>query len=218
MQSLMNLVKFNNGVFKTPKQANYFLKTVQNNPAVKVGINPANVAGITPVEGRFYESVTDIVSWAEGRRAQRPYGWLFEFDKFGVTRRWKLGWNDVKNDGCHYVIDTQKTKLDFERSPDVDVSHLAEDPKPESTSQYVGTEKAKLQIKAKIVFTNWLHSGYFPSFMIKFQDENGNVFVWFSSKWVDLKAGDEVQISGTVKGFNEYNGEKQTIMTRCKIS
>jgi hypothetical protein len=41
------------------------------------------------------------------------------------------------------------------------------------------------------------------------------MLTWFASKGV-LQEGDTVLLTGTVKKHDEYNGQKQTIMTRCK--
>ena len=55
------------------------------------------------------------------------------------------------------------------------------------------------------------------TYLYKFTDENENVFIWYESKPVD----DEdrvVAITGTVKEHSEYNGLKQTVLTRCKVT
>lgn len=50
----------------------------------------------------------------------------------------------------------------------------------------------------------------------KFTDDNGNVFVWKTSNWVD---DDRVEkIVGTIKDHTEFRDEKQTELTRCKCS
>lgn len=48
----------------------------------------------------------------------------------------------------------------------------------------------------------------------KITDENGNVFVWKTQNW--LENPDEIK--GTVKEHKEYKGEKQTEITRCKVT
>lgn len=66
----------------------------------------------------------------------------------------------------------------------------------------------------------------------KFLDELGNVYVWktTSGAWyevpngngrlerlADLGNGTTLRIKGTVKNHNDYKGEKQTVLTRCKV-
>ncbi len=48
------------------------------------------------------------------------------------------------------------------------------------------------------------------------QDENGNVYVWFASGNFVPDLGSHYHIKGTVKKHDDYKGDKQTILTRCK--
>lgn len=50
----------------------------------------------------------------------------------------------------------------------------------------------------------------------KIIDSIGNVFIWKSSKGIEDKA--IKSIIGTVKEYKEYNGIKQTELTRCRVS
>lgn len=60
---------------------------------------------------------------------------------------------------------------------------------------------------------------YGHTYIYKFQDKEGHIFTWKTSSSID-RNDDGVftgTISGTVKAHNEYNGEKQTVLTRCKV-
>lgn len=46
---------------------------------------------------------------------------------------------------------------------------------------------------------------------------NLSKIIWFTTKDLDLKEGDEVQLTGTVKDHRIYKGENTTIMNRCII-
>jgi hypothetical protein len=48
-----------------------------------------------------------------------------------------------------------------------------------------------------------------------FEDGQGNAAVWFSSGRA-LKIGKTYEIKATVKEHGEYNGIKQTVLSRCK--
>jgi hypothetical protein len=60
-----------------------------------------------------------------------------------------------------------------------------------------------------------------------FKDADGNTFIWKTSKGVYVALGndqykvadkgDAVTLKGTIKDHSEYDGEKQTVLTRCKI-
>lgn len=48
-------------------------------------------------------------------------------------------------------------------------------------------------------------------------DKNGNVLVW-KTGYQDMEEGKFYTVTGTIKEHNEYSGEKQTVLTRCKYS
>lgn len=54
--------------------------------------------------------------------------------------------------------------------------------------------------------------------LIKFQDEVGNVFVWFSSAATVPDKGREVELTGTVRDHSIYGETAQTVLTRCRVA
>jgi hypothetical protein len=53
--------------------------------------------------------------------------------------------------------------------------------------------------------------------IVKFLSEEGNRAVWFSSKDPKVEIGGTYKVKATVKKHDEYQGVKQTTLTRCKI-
>jgi predicted extracellular nuclease len=51
---------------------------------------------------------------------------------------------------------------------------------------------------------------------ISFEDAAGRLVFWSTSS-SDLSVGDVVALRGTVKDLGEFNGRKQTVVTRCKV-
>ena len=43
------------------------------------------------------------------------------------------------------------------------------------------------------------------------------VFVWMTSKYLEVEAGDTIDLTGTIKKFDEYAGVNQTYLTRCVV-
>lgn len=85
-----------------------------------------------------------------------------------------------------------------------------------AASNYVGNEGQRITITtatAKLV-ASW-ETDFGVIRLYKFTDAQGNVFVWRTSK--NLKISDCMQIKGTVKEHSEYDGVKQTVITRCVI-
>lgn len=83
-------------------------------------------------------------------------------------------------------------------------------------SHHIGQAGQKLRIKATYCFTAEFDSNWGTTYIHKFEDERGNVFVWKASKPIEANKGEIVFLNGTVKEHSEYKGEKQTILTRCK--
>lgn len=86
-----------------------------------------------------------------------------------------------------------------------------------ASSDFVGTVGQRITIPAataKLV-TSW--DGYYgTTFLYNFTDEAGNVYVWKSSKCVEIKDG--MTVKGSVKEHSEYKGVKQTVITRCAVA
>jgi len=53
-----------------------------------------------------------------------------------------------------------------------------------------------------------------------FKDTEGHIFTWKTSKYLDCIDNKEESftLTGTIKDHNEYNGQKQTVLTRCKVA
>jgi hypothetical protein len=49
------------------------------------------------------------------------------------------------------------------------------------------------------------------------EDDDGNVYVWRTLA-EKMAEGRTYKVRGTVKEHGEYNGTKQTVLTRCKVT
>lgn len=102
------------------------------------------------------------------------------------------------------------------------ISELREKHRPASGSEYLGAVGEKLTVRVRLVriFTYETHFTYRgeTNFIYKFADEEGNALVWKTSCPLDLEEGREYEVSGKVKEHSEYKGEKQTALTRCKVT
>lgn len=87
-------------------------------------------------------------------------------------------------------------------------------------SLYFGTVGEKL-INLEVTFKNiFFYDTQFGSLAIYiFEDTDGHQFKWKTSKgFSNIEKGDFIKINGTIKEYSEYNGVKQTVLTRCKIA
>ncbi|MBD0689352.1 hypothetical protein [Streptomyces sp. CBMA123] len=97
------------------------------------------------------------------------------------------------------------------------IERAAQNSKPQ------GTKGERLTVPATVTTVIELedrHYGYHAQRrrLIKFQDRQGNVFVWFSSAATVPDKGDEVELTGTVKEHSVYGETAQTVLTRCRVT
>ena len=226
VSSALSLVKRNNGVFKSPKQAKFLKKLFKN--AKEMSLEPKYAGIVCDEENNF--SYTDYIKWSPlGGRSIRSYGWVFEYDDFGITRQWKLKWKSQNlggyydNSGNYRVsdameLDTEGSKLVFERPEDVSVDHLLveEEEVVVNPGSFIGNVKDRLELNLTVKSLYTFEGTYGTTTIISLEDENENSVVWFASSNPDLEVGDSTKLRGTVKEHKEYRGRNQTVLTRCK--
>lgn len=130
----------------------------------------------------------------------------FEIDISDVAEKNDLGvWQMLPYAECFQIIKQMKE------------AHA-----PRSESEYIGNVGETISIKAKLVsiHTYKTHFTYYgeTNYIYKFTDENGNSLVWKTSSFQEIEEGETYEIKGKIKAHNEYNGDKQTELTRCKIA
>ena len=84
-------------------------------------------------------------------------------------------------------------------------------------SEYVGEVGQRITLKAATValLSSW--DGYYDTtWLYKFVDESGNVFIWRSSRPFTAENG--ATIRATVVDHNERDSVKQTIVNRCCVA
>lgn len=90
-------------------------------------------------------------------------------------------------------------------------------------SQHVGNIGEKLDIEATYDHRAYYtaHIGWMEQtiYIHTFRDADGNALIWktSSTSLVGIVDGDKVKLRGTIKEHSEYNDEKQTALTRCKV-
>lgn len=91
-----------------------------------------------------------------------------------------------------------------------------------NTTEYIGNVGDKVELELKYVSCRVYDGHYGATFYHNFQDDNGNIVIWKSSgsKCDTLCEEDintTINIKGTIKEHSEFNHNKQTYLTRCKI-
>ncbi|MDQ2737922.1 MAG: hypothetical protein M3Y35_04705 [Actinomycetota bacterium] len=73
-------------------------------------------------------------------------------------------------------------------------------------------------VPATVTGVRYIEGDYGTTTLISFRDEGGHTLKWFASGSRDVAEGDSVVIAkATIKGHDEYNGTKQTVLTRAKL-
>lgn len=87
-----------------------------------------------------------------------------------------------------------------------------------SNSQYIGDPKVKGRLEREVtcVFSKEIESNFGFKTLYKFLTKDGCALTWFCTGKGDFRVNQEYNIAFSVKGHQEFNGEKQTIITRVK--
>lgn len=85
-------------------------------------------------------------------------------------------------------------------------------------SKHMGAEGERLKmLVAKLLRVHTSEGFYGTTYILKLITNEGNVITWFTSANPELAVGAEVMLDGTVKKHGEYNGVKETVLSRCTI-
>lgn len=91
-------------------------------------------------------------------------------------------------------------------------------------SQHVGQVGDKVEFKGTYVRSgSWEQKafrgyGMDTMYIHTFKDADGNVFTWKTQRSFAFEYGENVVVKGTIKNHSEYKDEKQTELTRCKVT
>lgn len=93
-------------------------------------------------------------------------------------------------------------------------------------SQYVGQIGEKLEAEVTYLYTASIEVQSFYGFgtetlcIHNFKDASGNKLIWKTGKGLPegIEKESKVVLKGTIKEHKEYKEEKQTILTRCKVT
>ncbi len=119
-------------------------------------------------------------------------------------------WNQWQDDGLSERIKEANKQVKAKRS----------------TSEHVGQIGDKIRITATMTGFHYYKTKFGDVNIYTFTDIFKNVFVWKTSGYLEktidglckpVLKGDQVELIGTVKDHDEYEGIKQTILTRCKV-
>lgn len=86
-------------------------------------------------------------------------------------------------------------------------------------SEFIGAAGDKFKgLPVSVQFVKSFANRFGSVTMVKFVDEKGNILTWFASGDKQFTPGEKVTISGSIKGQKEFEGNKETQLTRVKVA
>ena len=101
---------------------------------------------------------------------------------------------------------------------------IAEEQERKAQSQHIGQIGDKIEMSATLEriasFMTRLPMGYGEQrmYIYTFRTDDGNALIWKTTKGIDFEQDERVNLKGTIKDHSEYKDEKQTVLTRCKVT
>lgn len=147
--------------------------------------------------GRYH----NLLNWYFTHEVEVPEGFILipvEFDKI-------FNWNPISKtasfkDNCNEVVQEARVK------------HAVP-----SKSEYIGEIKERLRdMRVTLTGSRGFQSMYGYTIVYTFA-YGDNVLVWMTTSEQNIEVNHEYLLTGTVKKFEEYNGVKQTHLSRCII-
>ena len=88
-------------------------------------------------------------------------------------------------------------------------------------SEYLGKEKDKFKdLSVTLVSSHIFETYYGCSIILNMVDEKNHLIMWKTTakdEFLDLEEGAKLKIKGSIKELTEYNGNFETVVTRCKM-
>ena len=86
-------------------------------------------------------------------------------------------------------------------------------------SEYLGDIGDRIEVDATLLHVRSLPNSFGISTLCKWETNAGDKITWFASNAPDfLAVGRTYILKGTIKDLSMYKGEKQTVLTRCKVA
>ena len=120
-------------------------------------------------------------------------------------------------------------KAEAERKAKEEAERLAKEAEEQrikeqkAKSQHIGQVGDKIEMDVILDHRAWFDIPSFRGYgtdtmyIYTFRDDQGNAIVWKTSKGLVHENGQRLHLKATIKEHSEYDGEKQTIITRAKV-
>lgn len=116
-----------------------------------------------------------------------------------------------------------KEEADRKAREEAEAEHQRKIEEEKAKSEYIGQVGEKIEINVTLKKSIWYEAPSFRGFgtetrYIHIFKDGDNTLIWKTWNGIGKESGETLTIKGTIKEHNEYEGEKQTILTRCKVA
>lgn len=221
-KSLSSLVKYNNGIFKSAKQAAFLLKTVFHKiSTVDQIIDYHRFFGIDVSEGQYVIRLEASMRWVDyGSRSIIPIDYIFIADEFGIIKQYKLPYDGNLRDGAKPA--SRRIKTLWTRPTDVvlPVFETTQEVKKDiPVSQFIGKIGERVQFTGTVKSIRTFEGNRFHHYDSGIRSITtvmvGNDIVIYWNVLGDAEEGDTVIFVATIKEHSDYKGVNQTTVARA---
>lgn len=160
------------------------------------------------------------------------YDWTYPIEKDGELASAALDW--IRAHSLENLNDYMHNLITICEDDYMEIRHMGyvasliatykrtleqeQEKKNSKPSNWIGEIKKRQTFNNLTVLKVTPHDGFYGmTYITRFQDEDGNILVWFATNGTEYEIGDVVSGKATVKNHDEYRGIKQTIINRCKF-
>lgn len=166
--------------------------------------------GAGKVEGKWKEYTPEYAEKLEARRKAKAEKWQREHAE------------EIANEQA------ERARKEAERLAKEESERVAREAEEQrirerkALSQYIGQVGEKIDTDAILEKNAWFDvpsfAGYGMDTMHIYTFRVGdNAVIWKTAKGLGIENGTRVHLNGTIKDHSEYDEEKQTVLTRCKV-
>lgn len=218
--SFRSLMKNNNAMFKSSKQAQFFITRAR-----KIGDFEISNFGLD-----FEDKDSNMIiinatmQWADyGTRSIIPVYWAFVIDQYGIKKEYRLGVYGNLRDGSG--IAPKKTKQMWSRPLNAvlpefeEIEKKAAKESPFVNSKHIGDVGERINMRGVVTSVREFQGTAFHYYDsgLRIQtviNVDGNQVVYWNAL-KDAEVGDIVEFSAKIKDFTVYKEVKQTIISRA---
>jgi len=211
--SLKGLINNNDGLFKSRKQSEYYQgigSFDHSNDLEYLGMDLDDDEFRITAGGEYN---FDPDRWGSMHKAIRPYRYLFIADQWGIKKLYYLTGKIVRKGNGGRVVWTNHN-LEWERPEDLEIEDWK--PEPGENSEWVGEKGEKIEKIVDLMFKTTFENQWGLTALYKFMDQEGNIYVWFTSSHPDFSTEAGLKIKAKIKDHDEYKGTKQTVINYVK--